>query len=186
MRFVPNLLSLSRLPIAGLVLWLSWTEHWKLATLLLLIGLLTDALDGALARRFNVASSLGGDLLEPVCDFALGAAALLGLVLSGNWNWWVTALCVGIPLAILQAISELDRHAQSKPGYNGSLIKRFKRHQYYIHPYFAVAVITVASAWYVALATNSGWIVSVYIGLVAGVCSLKRKRVLALANGPQA
>lgn len=64
MRFIPNLLSLSRLPIAVLVLWLSWTGHWKLATLFLL----TDALDGTLARRFNVTSGLGGNLLDPVCD----------------------------------------------------------------------------------------------------------------------
>lgn len=184
MRFIPNILSLSRLPIAVVVMWLSWTEEWRLATVFLLIGLLTDALDGALARRFNVTSSFGGDVLEPVCDLVLGVAALSGLIATGHWTWWVVVLGIGVPAAGLQMISELDRRAQDKPGYNQSLIKRLKRHQYYIHPFLAVAVITVAAAWFVALATNSGWMVGVFVGLVGVVCFLKKERVLALANGP--
>ncbi|MDB5177764.1 MAG: putative phosphatidylglycerophosphate synthase [Candidatus Saccharibacteria bacterium] len=183
MRYVPNVLSLSRLPISVIVLVLLLNESWQLATILLLIGLLTDALDGALARRFNVTSSFGGDVLEPVCDLVLGAAALGGLVLTGVWPWWSVAIVL-LLMSALQLISELDRHAQKKPGYNQSLIKRLKRHQYYTHPFFAVAVITVAAASFVAQATVSDWMVAAFVVVVGVVCFLKRDRVLDLTHGP--
>jgi phosphatidylglycerophosphate synthase len=72
--------ALLAIPCAALVA----SQHWTAAALLLSIAIVTDLLDGPVARRFNQTSPLGG-LLDHATDAAfvvmlLGALATLGYV----------------------------------------------------------------------------------------------------------
>lgn len=56
---VPNLLTLSRLPLAALTAWLVLMERYDLAVAVFGLGAATDLLDGFLARRWRVESRFG-------------------------------------------------------------------------------------------------------------------------------
>lgn len=76
---VPNALSISRIVFAALIILISaqLTVRTYLATLFLLItALLTDALDGRLARRWKVTSALGY-VLDTMGDRAIQLALVL-------------------------------------------------------------------------------------------------------------
>lgn len=60
---IPNLLTLMRLPLALLFI----PESTPLRTLVLIIAMVTDGLDGFLARRYRQISPLG-TLLDPLMD----------------------------------------------------------------------------------------------------------------------
>jgi CDP-diacylglycerol--glycerol-3-phosphate 3-phosphatidyltransferase len=78
---IPNLLSAFRLIAAPFLLYLAWTERPKLFLVLLAFTLLSDAIDGFVARRLRVSSELGthldslGDLVTylvvPLCAWWL-------------------------------------------------------------------------------------------------------------------
>jgi CDP-diacylglycerol--glycerol-3-phosphate 3-phosphatidyltransferase len=81
-RHVPNVLSGLRLVSVPVLLALAW-YHLPLAFLvLLLVSILTDALDGWIARRFDAVTQFG-IRLDSVADFALYIAVPLG----GWWLW---------------------------------------------------------------------------------------------------
>ena len=86
-----NLLSLSRLPLAALFVWvLNRAAGWEAPLLVLLLAGASDALDGWFARRAARASSGGkdagaptgvGSWLDPVCDKIFVTTVLAAL-------WW--------------------------------------------------------------------------------------------------
>ncbi len=77
---LPSALTASRMLLAIWCFTLITSQDWGLATLVFLTGLLTDYLDGALARRLNVATKFGENVLEPLADGALVWLALYGLI----------------------------------------------------------------------------------------------------------
>lgn len=65
---VPNLLSLVRLGMIPVMVWLYiGRKDYGLTTLLLLLSALTDMADGFIARRFHMVSDLG-KAIDPVAD----------------------------------------------------------------------------------------------------------------------
>ncbi|MCU1700266.1 MAG: CDP-diacylglycerol--glycerol-3-phosphate 3-phosphatidyltransferase [Mycobacterium sp.] len=52
-------------------------------------AVITDRVDGALARSFDLVTEFG-KLADPIADKALIGAALIGLSLLGDLPWWVT------------------------------------------------------------------------------------------------
>ena len=78
---LPNFLSGFRLVAAPFLVYLAWTGHPTLFLVLLAVSLFSDAIDGFVARKLNVASELGtrldswGDLATyltvPVCAWWL-------------------------------------------------------------------------------------------------------------------
>jgi phosphatidylglycerophosphate synthase len=76
---VPHALSLSRVPIAAAILFMApaLTHKTWLATVVLIAGaMITDALDGYLARRWNVSSDLGY-VLDAIGDRSIHIALIL-------------------------------------------------------------------------------------------------------------
>lgn len=55
------------------------------------VAVLTDRLDGALARNYGMVTEFGA-LADPIADKALIGAALIGLSILGDLPWWVTVL----------------------------------------------------------------------------------------------
>lgn len=60
-----------------------------IATVLFVVTIATDALDGHLARSRNLVSNVG-IILDPIADKALTGAALVVLSVLGELPWWVT------------------------------------------------------------------------------------------------
>ena len=81
MGALPNLLSCFRLLLVPVLLALAWSGCSKLFVVALILSLLTDAVDGFFARRFNAASRLGAKL-----DSWADLATYLALPFCG---WWL-------------------------------------------------------------------------------------------------
>ena len=96
-RSVPNILSLSRLVMAPMMVVAAATGHPRAFTILYGASLLTDAVDGFLARRLHVESSLGatldsrGDLAVALC-LPIGAFLLWPEMMRGLIPYVVAAL----------------------------------------------------------------------------------------------
>ena len=89
---VPNLLSLLRLAGVPLFLWLLLGPHadgWALVVLM--VGGVTDWLDGKLARLLDQFSALGA-LLDPAADRLYILAALVALAVRDVVPWWAVLL----------------------------------------------------------------------------------------------
>ena len=82
---IPNLLSLSRLLLIPLYVYLyltaEGTYQYVAAGLVLALSCLTDMIDGKIARKCNMISTLGM-LLDPVADKATQAALLICLSMN--------------------------------------------------------------------------------------------------------
>ena len=90
---IPNLLSLLRLLMIPLILWLySEKQAYTWALVVLLLSGLTDIADGIIARKFNMVSDLG-KALDPVADKLTQIATLWCLVARFPHIW--------LPLVIL-------------------------------------------------------------------------------------
>lgn len=63
------------------------------------VAIITDQLDGALARNYGMVTEFG-KLADPIADKALIGAALIGLSMLGDLWWWVTALILAREIGI--------------------------------------------------------------------------------------
>ncbi len=79
---IPNLLSGFRLFAVPFLLYLAWMEHPNLFLVLLALSLLSDSIDGFIARRLNEASELGTKL-----DSWGDLAIYLTVPLCAWWLW---------------------------------------------------------------------------------------------------
>ena len=82
MLTIPNLLSLLRLGLVPILLGCAWFGASKLFLSLLLIAMLTDVLDGAIARHFHQTSALGAKL-----DSWADVSIYLMLPIAIWWLW---------------------------------------------------------------------------------------------------
>jgi CDP-diacylglycerol--glycerol-3-phosphate 3-phosphatidyltransferase len=66
--------------------------RWRIiAFVIFAAAVITDRVDGVLARSFDLVTEFG-KLADPIADKALIGAALIGLSLLGDVPWWVTIL----------------------------------------------------------------------------------------------
>ena len=96
---IPNLISLYRLIISPVILYLALTNHEKFYIILLCISLLSDVLDGNIARIFKLQTNFGA-ALDNLADIFTYAMALLGLFLF-KWteiepHAWILYLFLGV------------------------------------------------------------------------------------------
>ena len=93
---VPNVLTMGRVAIIPLVLWLldrGTPSDCMLAAIIYSLAALTDLLDGYLARRMNVVSVLG-KFLDPLCDKIFLAVILVTLLYLKVVPLWAVVLIV--------------------------------------------------------------------------------------------
>ena len=77
---IPNLLSLLRLCMIPLIIWLYCTQkNYALTAVVLVLSGLTDMVDGYIARRFNMVTDLG-KALDPVADKLTQASVIFCLL----------------------------------------------------------------------------------------------------------
>lgn len=78
---IPNLLSLFRLLLIPLIIWLFCIKgNTLLAIAVMLLSGLTDIVDGYIARHFNMVSDVG-KILDPIADKLTQAAVLICIAL---------------------------------------------------------------------------------------------------------
>lgn len=82
MSRVPNALSSFRLASAPVLLWLAWTGAMAPFLALFALALLSDVLDGVVARRYGLESEFGARL-DQWADFAIWAS----FPLAAYWLW---------------------------------------------------------------------------------------------------
>lgn len=89
---IPNLLSIVRILLVPLFLWLVLVpEADELALGVLVVSGVTDYLDGKLARSFNQTSKVGA-ILDPVADRLFILAVVIGLALREIIPWWLAVI----------------------------------------------------------------------------------------------
>ena len=81
---IPNILTGLRLILTPFIILLGFTGRFKMVIILIVIGALTDLLDGKLARYLNTVSNFGAKL-DTVSDKVFGIGLLLA-VLKYNFN----------------------------------------------------------------------------------------------------
>ena len=64
---IPNLLSLSRILLLPLYVGIYTKKQYFTARILMALSCLTDAFDGAIARKWNMISNVG-KILDPIAD----------------------------------------------------------------------------------------------------------------------
>ena len=93
---VPNVLTALRVVMVPVFAWVLLAHaqdpamRW-IATAVFLIAIATDALDGRIARKYNLITDFG-KLWDPIADKALTGAAFISLSILGELWWWVTIL----------------------------------------------------------------------------------------------
>jgi cardiolipin synthase len=97
---LPNFITLARLFSVPLIVWLVSTGHLKAALVAFLLSGLSDAVDGFLARRWNLASRIGA-ILDPLADKALLMSSFIVLAVYDFVPLWLVILVVSRDLLIL-------------------------------------------------------------------------------------
>jgi cardiolipin synthase len=95
-----NLLTLLRLVLVPFVILAILEGRHTLALALFAGAALTDLLDGAVARRFRLATPVGA-WLDPVADKCLLSGAFLALAAAGMMPWWLVGIVFGRDFYIL-------------------------------------------------------------------------------------
>lgn len=99
---LPNLLTMGRVVIIPVVLWLidrGTPEDCVLAAIVYAAAAITDMLDGYLARRMNVVSVLG-KFLDPLADKLLVMASLIWMVPMGRIAEWAVVLLLAREISV--------------------------------------------------------------------------------------
>jgi cardiolipin synthase (CMP-forming) len=90
---LPNLISLLRLCLVPLAIWLMLSNHYLGAFWVFISAGVTDALDGFIAKHFNVRTTLGG-YLDPLADKALLTSVYVTLGYEDHIADWLVILIV--------------------------------------------------------------------------------------------
>jgi len=121
-----NSLSLSRLIIAPVIAWIIISDWWLTASFFLLLAILSDLLDGPIARKKGQETAFGG-LLDHSCDALLVAVLLFVLNKTHGIPILLPILVVG---SFLQYV--LDSKALSGHKLRTSLLGRSNGIAYYV------------------------------------------------------
>ena len=90
---IPNLISLIRLLSVPLTVWLILNSHLLGAFWIFAMAGISDALDGFIAKRFDLQTQLGA-FLDPIADKALLVSVFVTLGQTGYLETWIVLLVV--------------------------------------------------------------------------------------------
>jgi cardiolipin synthase len=97
---LPNLISLARLLAVPLAVWLIIQDRYGLAFWVFAAAGVSDALDGFIAKQFNLRTVLGG-FLDPLADKALLMSVYVALGYRGQVETWLVILIVSRDILII-------------------------------------------------------------------------------------
>ncbi|MEY4409250.1 MAG: hypothetical protein RLZ65_279 [Actinomycetota bacterium] len=109
LRSIPNLLSLLRLLLVPVFLWLLLADYLVWALVVLAAAGASDWLDGVIARKFNQITELG-KVLDPAADRLYIFATLIGLTINGNIPLWLAVVIIARDVMLLLVYPLLATH----------------------------------------------------------------------------
>ncbi|MEV1146621.1 CDP-diacylglycerol--glycerol-3-phosphate 3-phosphatidyltransferase [Micromonospora sp. NPDC049799] len=152
-----TLLRLVLVPIFAASVVISGMTHagWRIAACLIFaVASATDLVDGWIARRFGLVTSVG-KVADPIADKALTGAALLLLSWYDQLPWWVTAIILARELGITALRFWVIRHGVIAASRGGKI---------------KTALQILAITWYLwpmpaALAAVAPWIMAAAVAV---------------------
>jgi cardiolipin synthase (CMP-forming) len=168
---LPNLITLARLCLVPIVIAMISAGRWTEACLIFIAAGISDAIDGWLAKTFNLQTELGA-YLDPLADKALLISIYVALAVFGAVPSWLTILVVARDVMIIGAfmiswlmnkpvairplwISKANTTAQI--GFAAAVLGA-KAFQFTLGPLFLVCTLAVAALTLASLAAYlAGW-----------------------------
>jgi cardiolipin synthase (CMP-forming) len=102
-RVLPNIITLGRILLVPVIVWAIASNQMTIAFGLFVVAGLSDAVDGFLAKRFNMTSEIGA-LLDPLADKALLVSIYVALGIWGAVPRWLVILVVSRDIMIVGAV----------------------------------------------------------------------------------
>ena len=100
---LPNIITITRMLLVPLTVWLLISSAYAPALVVFIIAGLSDAVDGAIARRFALMTELG-TYLDPLADKALLVSIYVTLSVLGVLPAWISILVVTRDVLIIGAV----------------------------------------------------------------------------------
>ena len=100
---IPNIITLGRIILVPVIVWAIASAQMEIAFSIFIIAGVSDAVDGFLAKRFNMTSELGA-LLDPLADKALLVSIYVALGIWGALPLWIVILVVSRDIMIVSAV----------------------------------------------------------------------------------
>ena len=100
---IPNIITLGRILLVPFIVWAIASNQMEIAFAIFIITGVSDAVDGFLAKNFNMTSELGA-LLDPVADKALLVSIYVALGIWGAVPRWIVILVVSRDIMIVGAV----------------------------------------------------------------------------------
>ena len=94
MMNLPNILTMLRMCMVPIFVWLYYSGMQPLALIVYLLAGATDILDGYLARKWNQITSFG-KLMDPLADKLMTLSMIFCLADTGYLPWWVLGVLLG-------------------------------------------------------------------------------------------
>ncbi len=119
---LPNVLTSLRILFVPVLAWLVLSERWWWAFGLFAVLMITDKLDGDIARARGLITDFG-KIADPIADKALMITALVTLNIASTLPWWVTVVIVARELGITVWRMWMLRRGRVIPASKGGKLK---------------------------------------------------------------
>jgi phosphatidylglycerophosphate synthase len=165
-RSIPNLLTASRLVLAGPIVVAALQDAWAWGFWLIVVALVTDFLDGWAAKAFKAQTRLG-EQLDPIADFSLAAAGMAGIIFSGHLPLWVglVMLVPAVYVGYVKFLSHDDKIRLMQPVFSVPYL-------FATWAFIAGAYAAIAYGW-------QWWYVVLAIAILGAAAIPKRHRLRA-------
>jgi CDP-diacylglycerol---glycerol-3-phosphate 3-phosphatidyltransferase len=165
---VPNALTAFRIILVPIFAWMLLVHPdepgWRfLSAGIFFVAILTDTLDGYLARKHNIITRFG-KLADPIADKALTGMAFIGLSIIGELPWWVTVTILVREWGITIMRFVVLRYGVMAAGRGGKIktVTQAVAVIMYLLPLpdqaHLVAVIVMAIAWVITIVTGLDYV----------------------------
>ena len=177
---IPNLITLLRLLLAPVVIWLLLERQSSAALALFILAGITDALDGMLAKRLGQVTELG-TYLDPIADKVLLVGIFITLGVMGGLPAWLVLLVVSRDMLIVGGVLllytmdfKIEMHPLMISKINTVaqiiLIALVLGHEGVAQTQIVAVLITYA-IWLVALTTAASGCAYIYVWITATASS---------------
>jgi cardiolipin synthase len=100
---IPNIITLGRILLVPIIVWAIASNQMEIAFAIFVVAGVSDAVDGFLAKHFDMSSELGA-LLDPLADKALLVSIFVALGIWGAIPRWLVILVVSRDIMIVGAV----------------------------------------------------------------------------------
>ncbi len=122
MHHIPNIISVIRILLVIPTAYALWQHMYQQALILMFIAGVSDAVDGALARRFHWMSELG-KALDPIADKLLVGAMIVVFTVQEHLPLWVALIVLSRDFVILLGAAAYRRWFE-RVGFNPTFLSK--------------------------------------------------------------